>query len=168
MSKSGMTEKDLSVEFLELIEENKKLIYKVSHMYCDSPIERIDLFQEIVANLWKGYPRFKGLSKFSTWAYRVAINTAISWLQNYSNQKNYIEYTDFVPNASNENELDEITETLYSAIEHLGKIDKAIILLQLDGYSYDDISEIIGITRSNVATRINRLKLKLKNHLSNQ
>ena len=162
-----MIDEKRSDNFLELVEENKKVIYKVSHMYCDSPTDRNDLFQEIVANLWKGFPEFKGLSKFSTWAYKVSINTAISWFRDYSNHRNYIEYTDFVPNLTDDFELDEITEALYSAIEHLGKIDKAIILLQLDGYSYDDISEIIGITRTNVATKINRLKLKLKNHLSN-
>jgi RNA polymerase sigma-70 factor (ECF subfamily) len=162
-----MIDEKLTGRFLELVEENKKVIYKVSHMYCDSPTDRNDLFQEIVVNLWKGFPQFKGLSKFSTWAYRVSINTAISWFRDFSNHRNHIEYTDFVPNVTDDFELDEMTETLYSAIEHLGKIDKAIILLQLDGYSYDDISEIIGITRTNVATKINRLKLKLKNHLSN-
>lgn len=162
-----MIDEKLTDNFLELVEENKKLIYKVSHMYCDSPTDRNDLFQEIVANLWKGFPQFNGLSKFSTWAYRVSINTAISWLRDYSNHRKHITYTDFVPNVADDFEVDEMTETLYSAIEHLGKIDKAIILLQLDGYSYDDISEIIGITRTNVATKINRLKLKLKNHLSN-
>jgi len=162
-----MTEKELTDNFLELVEENKKLIYKVSHMYCNSPSERNDLFQEIVSNLWKGFPHFKGLSKFSTWAYRISINTAISWFRDYSNHTKHIEYTNLVPNVADDYELEEITETLYNAIEHLGKIDKAIILLQLDGYSYDDISEIIGITKTNVSTKINRLKLKLKNHLSN-
>ncbi|WP_346858588.1 sigma-70 family RNA polymerase sigma factor [uncultured Draconibacterium sp.] len=162
-----MIDKNLTNNFLELVEENKKLIYKVSHMYCNSPTERNDLFQEIVTNLWKGFPQFKGLSKFSTWAYRISINTAISWFRDYSNHRNYIEYTDFVPNMTDDCELDELTDTLFNAIEHLGKIDKAIILLQLDGYSYDDIAEIIGISKTNVATKINRLKLKLKSHLSN-
>ncbi len=167
MSKSKMIEEKITDEFLELVEENKKLIYKVSHMYCDSPSDRNDLFQEIIANLWKGYSQFKGLSRFSTWAYRVSINTAISWFRDYSNHRNHMKYTGFLPNTTDDPELDEMTEILYNAIEHLGKIDKAIILLQLDGYSYDDISEIIGITKTNVATKINRLKLKLKNHLSN-
>ena len=167
MSKSTMIDEKLTNKFLELVEENKKLIYKVSHMYCDSSADRTDLFQEIVANLWKGYPQFKGLSKFSTWAYRISINTAITWLRENSNQRNHIEYTDFVPNTPDDYELDELSEKLYSAIEHLGKIDKAIILLQLEGHSYDDISEIVGISKTNVATKINRLKLKLKNHLSN-
>jgi len=75
-----MIDKKLTDEFLELVEENKKLIYKVSHMYCDNSIDKKDLFQEIVANLWKAYSNFKGNSKVSTWIYRISINTAISWM----------------------------------------------------------------------------------------
>ncbi len=162
-----MRNEALTNEFLNMVEENKKLIYKVSHLYCDATIDKSDLFQEIVANLWKGYPDFKGNAKISSWVYRVALNTAISWFRDNVKHKRNIEYGSFTPNISNEHELDDVYEQLYSAIEHLGKIDKAIILLQLDGYSYDEISEIIGITKTNVATKIGRIKLKLKNHLSN-
>lgn len=162
-----MSDEKLTGEFLELVERHKKLIYKVSRMYCDSTFIQKDLFQEIVANLWKAYPQFKGNSKISTWIYRVSINTAISWFRDYSKHNNHIEYFDLLPNLPNSTELDEIIEKLHSAIEHLGKIDKALILLQLDGYSYDDISEIIGISKTNVATKLSRLKLKLKNHISN-
>ncbi len=154
-------------KFLDLIEENKKLIYKVSHMYCDSVIDKNDLFQEIIENLWKSYPTFKGNSKVSTWIYRIAINTAISWYRDYIKNKNHINYSNMIPSLNNDNEMSELFELLYNAISNLGKIDKAIILLQLDGYSYDEISEIIGLTKTNVATKINRIKLKLKSHLSN-
>lgn len=160
-----MVDEKLSNEFLEIIEENKKLIYKVSQMYCDSVIDKKDLFQEIVANLWKAYPSFESNSKISTWIYKISLYTAISWLRDFLKNKNHIEYSNFVPNLPDDSNLDEIHEQLYSAIGHLGKIDKAIILLQLDGYSYDDISGIIGLTKTNVATKINRIKLKLKNHL---
>ena len=162
-----MIDDKLTNEFLNIVEENKKLIYKVSHIYCDSSIDKNDLFQEIIANLWKAYPEFKGSSKISSWIYRIALNTAISWFRDYIKHKRYIEYGNFIPNISEEYELDDVYEHLYSAIEHLGKIDKAIIVLHLEGYSYDDISEIIGLTKTNVATKINRIKLKLKNHLSN-
>lgn len=160
-----MVDEKLGIEFLEIIEENKKLIYKVSQMYCDSTIDKKDLFQEIIANLWKAYPSFKGNSKISTWIYKISLNTAISWFRDYLKNKNHIEYTNFVPNLTEDSNLDEINEQLYTAIGHLGKIDKAIILLMLDGYSYDDISGIIGLTKTNVATKINRIKQKLKNHL---
>lgn len=162
-----MIDGKLTNEFLNVVEENKKLIYKVSCIYCDSTIDKEDLFQEIIANLWKAYPDFKGNSKISSWIYRIALNTAITWFRDYVKQKNYIKYSNLIPNVSNDSELEDVYEQLYSAIVHLGKIDRAIILLQLDGYSYDEISEIIGLTKTNVSTKINRIKLKLKHHLSN-
>lgn len=162
-----MIDERLTNEFLIVVEENKKLIYKVSQIYCDSTIDKKDLFQEIIANLWRAYPNFKGNSKISSWIYRIALNTAITWFRESVKHKKLVEYGNFVPNVSNDYELEEVYEQLYSAIGHLGKIDRAIILLQLDGYSYDEISEIIGLTKTNVATKINRIKLKLKNHLSN-
>ena len=162
----GMIDEKLANEFLNIVEENKKLIYKVSHIYCDFTIDKKDLFQEIIANLWKAYPEFKGNSKISSWIYKIALNTAITWFRDYSKHKGHIEYCNFIPNITNNNELEDVYELLYSAIEHLGKIDRAIILLQLEGYSYDEISEIIGITKTNVATKINRIKLKLKIHFN--
>ena len=162
-----MIDKSLTDEFLELVEENKKLIYKVSHMYCDNTIDKKDLFQEIIANLWKAYPSFKGNSKISTWIYRVSINTAISWIRDYIKSGNHIEYTNVIPQIQDDCAINDLYDQLYCAIDSLSKIDKALILLQLDGYSYNEISEIIGLTKTNVATKINRIKLKLKNQMSN-
>ena len=161
-----MIDKKVTDDFLELVEENKKLIYKVSHMYCDRTIDKKDLFQEIIANLWKAYPNFKKNSKISTWIYRISINTAISWFRDYIKSRNHIEYTNLIPQIQDDPAANELNEKLYGAIGFLEKLDKAIILLQLDGYSYDEISEIMGLTKTNVATKINRIKLKLKNHLS--
>ncbi|MDH8702735.1 RNA polymerase sigma-70 factor (ECF subfamily) [Dysgonomonadaceae bacterium PH5-43] len=162
-----MVDEKITNEFLILIEDNKKLIYKVSHIYCESKMEKEDLFQEIIANLWKAYPNFKGNSKVSTWIYRIALNTTITWFRDHVKRKSFVEYNNFIPIVHNDYELDEIYEQLYSAIAHLGKIDKAIILLQLEGYSYSEIAEIIGMTKTNIATKINRIKLKLKDYLSN-
>ena len=162
-----MIDKKLTDEFLKLVEENKKLIYKVSHIYCDNTIDKKDLFQEIIANLWKAYPNFKGNSKISTWIYRISINTAISWIRDYVKNNNHIEYTNVMPQMQGDFAIDDLYDQLYCAIGILNKLDKALILLQLDGYSYDEISEMIGLTKTNVATKINRIKLKLKNHLSN-
>lgn len=159
----------LQTEFIGLIENNKKLIYKVSHMYCDNSIDKKDIFQDIISNLWIAYPGFHNKSKVSTWVYRVSLNTAITWFRDYSKQSKRIEYTDLIPRLSNEedNTIDELYDQLYSAINSLGKIDKAIILLLLDECSYEEIAEIIGITKTNVATKINRIKMKLKSYLSN-
>jgi len=159
----------LQTEFIDLIENNKKLIYKVSHLYCDNTIDKKDLFQDIISNLWIAYPGFQNKSKISTWVYRVSLNTAITWFRVYSKQTKSIQYTDLIPHLSDEtdNTIDELYDQLYSAINSLGKIDKAIILLLLDEYSYDEIAEIIGITKTNVATKINRIKMKLRSYLSN-
>lgn len=162
-----MIDKNLTDEFLELVERNKKLIYKVSHMYCDNTIDKKDLFQDIIANLWKAYPNFKGNSKVSTWIYRVSINTAISWIRDYIKSNNHIEYTNVIPQMQDDSVIDDLYDQLYCAIGSLSKLDKALILLHLDGYSYNEISEIIGLTKTNVTTKINRIKLKLKNQLLN-
>ena len=162
-----MIDKKLTDEFLKLVEENKKLIYKVSHIYCDNTIDKKDLSQKIVANLWKAYPNFKGNSKVSTWIYRISINTAISWIRDYIKNNKHIEYTNVMPQMQDDPINDDLYEQLYCAIGILNKLDKALILLQLDGYSYDEISEIIGLTKTNVATKLNRIKLKLKDYLSN-
>jgi RNA polymerase sigma-70 factor, ECF subfamily len=162
-----MINEKLTEPFLELVEDHKKLIYKVSHMYCDANIDKRDLFQEIIVNLWKAYPNFRGDSKVSTWIYKIAINTAVSWHRDYIKDHNHVNYTNEVPQMQDDTVFDDLYEQLYWAIGTLGKIDKALILLQLDGYSYDEISEIVGITKTNVATKINRIKIRLKQQLTN-
>jgi RNA polymerase sigma-70 factor, ECF subfamily len=158
----------LQAEFIDLIEDHKKLIYKVSHIYCDNTTDKMDLFQDIVSNLWVAYPRFQHKSKVSTWVYRVSLNTAITWFREYSKRSKKIRYTDLIPHLSNEadNAINQLYDQLYSAINSLGKIDKAIILLLLDECSYEEIAEIIGISKTNVATKISRIKIKLRSHLS--
>lgn len=99
----------LQTEFIDLIENNKKLIYKVSHMYCDNTIDKKDLFQDIISNLWIAYPGFQNRSKVSTWVYRISLNTAITWFRDYSKQSKRIKYTDLIPHLSDEtdNTIDE-------------------------------------------------------------
>jgi RNA polymerase sigma-70 factor, ECF subfamily len=159
----------LQTDFIELIENNKKMIYKVSHMYCDSIIDKKDLFQDIISNLWISYPSFQNKSKISTWIYRVSLNTAITWFRDYTKQSNNIKYTNLIPNLTDETEstVNELYDQLFNAINSLGKIDKAIILLLLDEYTYEEIGEIVGISKTNVATKISRIKLKLRDYLSN-
>jgi RNA polymerase sigma-70 factor, ECF subfamily len=163
-----MDNQKLQTDFIEIIENNKKLIYKVSHMYCDSTIDKKDLFQDIISNLWISYPAFRNESKISTWIYRVSLNTAITWFRDYTKRSRNIEYTNLIPNLADNTDtpIEELYDQLYHAINSLGKIDKAIILLLLDEYSYEEIADIIGITRTNVATKISRIKLRLRNFLS--
>ena len=132
-------------------------------------MDKKDLFQEIITNLWIAFPDFLNKSKISTWIYRIALNTAITWFRGYTKHSNRIEYTDLIPHFTNENDgtIDELYNQLYSAIDTLGKIDKAIILLLLDEYSYEEIAEIVGLTKTNVATKISRIKVKLRDLMSN-
>ena len=164
-----MDNNKLQTDFIKIIEDNKKLIYKVSHLYCDKADDMQDLFQDVISNLWMAYPNFQQKSKVSTWVYRVSLNTAITWFRDYSKQSKRIEYTNWIPDMTNETDhaTDELYEQLYKAIDTLGKIDKAIIMLFLDDTSYDEIAEIVGLTKTNVATKIGRIKLKLKDFVSN-
>jgi len=164
-----MDNNTLQADFIEIIEDNKKLIYKVSHMYCDNADDVKDLFQDIISNLWTAYPNFQQKSKVSTWIYRVSLNTAITWFRESTKHSKRIEYTNWIPDMTNETDhtIDELYDQLYKAIDTLGKVDKGIIVLFLDDTSYEEIAEIIGLTKTNVATKISRIKLKLKNYLSN-
>jgi len=157
-------------DFVTLAEQHQGIIHKVCSMYCSNESDRQDLFQDILIQWWRAFPSFKGDSKFTTWAYRVAINTAIS---NYRKQKrrpslNSISTDELqIPDISYKNaELEERKFFLYQAINRLSKVEKAIMMLYLEEYSYDEIAEMIGITKSNVGVKINRIKAKLKKILS--
>ncbi len=149
--------------FIQLLNEHQKIVHKVCNLYMDSYTDKEDLFQEITLQAWKAYGNFRGESKFSTWLYRVALNTAITFFR--KEKKNaFIYSTDNIPDISN-NEQDPIEaklKSMYIAISHLSKIDKAIVMLYLEDYSYAEISETIGITANNIAVKMNRIKIKLK------
>jgi len=150
-------------EFIDLVNDNRALIFKVCNLYCDNAEDRKDLFQEVVLQLWKSYPSFKKESAGSTWIYRVALNTAISNFRKESKkpEKVSISLYDFDIPAMHAEDSHENKSILYTAINHLNEIEKAIIMLYLDEKSYDEISEIIGITNTNVGARLNRIKTKL-------
>ncbi|HEX8279132.1 MAG TPA: sigma-70 family RNA polymerase sigma factor [Segetibacter sp.] len=145
--------------------ENELLIIKVCRVYAYTDADRKDLFQEIVIQLWKAYPNFKGDSKFSTWLYRVAINTAISRLRK---QKKFI--TSYEPatlpdNMSEENKREneeEQWQQLTLAIEQLSEIEKAIVMLYMEDKSYEEMEEILGIGCGNLRVKMNRIKEKLR------
>jgi RNA polymerase sigma-70 factor (ECF subfamily) len=151
-------------EFIEKIEKNQGIIFKVSRTYCSNHECRRDLFQEIVLQLWRSYPSYNKSLKFTSWMYRVALNTAISQLR--KDKKREVEYAGDIPlNIANEdlyNEKEERAEILHQAIAKLNKGEKSIIILYMDNYSYEEISEIIGISVSNVGVKINRIKSKLQ------
>ena len=151
-------------EFIELVNNNRALIFKVCNLYCRDREVRQDLFQEVVLQLWKSFPGFRNESSGSTWIYRVALNTAISNFRKEQKKpgKKPISRLEFeIPDMSDPDERKENKNILHMAIEKLSDIEKAIIMLYLDEKTYDEISEIAGISVSNVGVRINRIKIKL-------
>lgn len=156
--------------FLRLLEEHKGIIIKICNGYCQAKDDKEDLSQEIVYNLWKAFASYTPDYKFSTWLYRVALNVAISY---YRKEKRSLQYTPYDENliVFNEEaynkELDGNLLLLQQFIRELKEIDKSIMLLYLDDKSYHEIAEITGISETNVATRINRIKTNLKAKFSN-
>jgi len=152
-------------EFVQLLNQHQALIHKVCNLYGHGHTDREDLFQEIVVQLWKAYPKFRGESKFSTWLYRIALNTAISGLRK---RKNHIasfepeniptDIQDEVYNAEKEVQLDQ----LYNAIRQLSEIEKALVMLYLEDKSYDEMEEILGINQNNLRVKMNRVKEKIR------
>ena len=152
--------------FLKHIQENQNIIYKVCNLYRDSREDQEDLFQEIVYQLWKAYPGFKGESKLSSWMYRIALNTAIAV---YRKPKLNITYPDELPEQvqySADTNSSENEERLFSALRILTDAEKAVISLYLEDFSYQEIAAITGLTESNVGARLNRIKTKLKERLN--
>jgi RNA polymerase sigma factor (sigma-70 family) len=149
-------------EFISLLNQHQKIIYKVCNLYMQSHADKEDLFQEITLQAWKAYGKFRGDAKFSTWLYRVALNTAITFYR--KEKKNIVFTTDDVPETVTGpyDPIEERTKAMYIAIGELSKIDKAIVMLYLEDYSYAEISEVIGITANNIAVKMNRIKIKLK------
>ncbi len=150
-------------EFVSLLNQHQRIIYKVCNLYMDSHADREDLFQEITLQAWKAYAGFRGDSKFSTWLYRVALNTAITFFR--KEKKNPGIYSmDTIPERADEDDnlIEEQVRAMYQAIGNLSKIDKAIVMLYLEDYNYNDIGEMMGITANNVAVKMNRIKTKLK------
>ena len=152
-------------EFLQIITENQGIIHKVCSVYCDLEEDRRDLFQEILAQLWKSYPTFRNESKFSTWMYRVALNTAITSFKKDKRQpdKSGISYENLqLAEEMYDSREEEQIKMLNKAVSNLSGIEKSIILLFLEDKKYEEIAEITGITQNYVRVKMNRIKKKLK------
>jgi len=160
--------KPLKEEFLEIVANYQGILHKVNHIYFRSETDREDNFQEILYQLWKSYPGLKNKSSIGSWIYAVSINTSISRLKKDSRieyLENLSESIDTVDTVK-EMSLHEDLRFLLRAIYNLNEIDKSIMLLYLEEKSYDEIAEILGISRSNVGVRINRAKGILKQNLN--
>ncbi len=151
-------------EFLNLMDQNKGILHKISRMYMDNPEDRNDLIQEIIYQLWKSYDKFKGDSQFSTWMYRVSLNTALTFFK--QEKKNSNHYT-FLENIDPIDEVDSgEKETqlalFYKAVQELNKVEKALIFLFLEGQNHKEIATNLGITEVNARVKLNRTKEKLQ------
>jgi len=154
--------------FIQTIDTHKKIIYKIVNSYCQNKEDRKDLEQEIVIQLWNSFDKYNAEYKYSTWMYRIALNVAISF---YRKDKKWSVRNDFYNEDSiysitdeneNETELENNIKLLQEFINNLNELNKALMLLYLEEKPYDEIAEILGISKTNVATKISRLKLKLK------
>lgn len=152
--------------FLELTERYKRMIYKVCYMYASDKEPVGDLFQDVILNLWKAFPSFRGESSEETWIYRVALNTCITQLRKQSKKPTMMPLTVDVENLTDTDD-DRMLRELYRLIRQLNTVEKAIILLYLEDKPYEEIASLIGITKSNVGVKISRIKEKMK-QMSNQ
>lgn len=151
-----------SEKFESLLEEYSGLIYKVCYMYAEDSEHLRDLYQEVAANLWSGMASFEGRSKVSTWVYRVALNTCITFFRRHGKHSGHEEIDERVCSiADTSDERTAKLRFMYELIGRLGKIDKAIVMLWLDEHSYDEISSVVGLSRANVASRLHRIKQRL-------
>mgnify|MGYP000928656366 CR=1 FL=1 len=152
--------------FLAVIEANKGIIFKIANSYCKNAEDRKDLFQEIVSQLWRSFGNYSNHYKYSTWIYRISLNVAISFYRKETRRK--VISSPISESIFNLGDVDDATETesnlrlLQQFIHELKDLDKALMLLYLEEKSHREIAEIVGITETNVATRIGRIKLLLK------
>ena len=162
-------QKELEAKFLTDFEQNQNIVHKVCRLYTTNQNAHNDLFQEITIQLWKNYSKFRGDAKFSTWMYRVALNTAISLYRKSTRTVKTQDITDYAFKIKSE-DYDDTEElqlkALYNAIRKLNDIDKALIFLYLEDKPYREISETLGISEVNARVKMNRAKDKLKKVLN--
>ena len=167
-----MTKDKQSEQFLRVFEENTGIIIKISRAFAKTSHDREDLINDIAFELWKSFEKFKGGSKISTWIYRVALNTSMNFKRKKKKDSSFLFFQDFkkediFPWLIEQDNSSE-SEILYTCIDELNEINKAIILLYLDGNSHDEIAEIMGISKTNVGTRIGRIKEQIKDLINNK
>ena len=150
-------------QFISVVKENEGLIYKVAKLYTSAKEDEQDLYQEIIYQLWKSFSSFRNESKISTWMYRIALNTAIANLNKAKKRGIQLPIDETLLNRSDYSDTSkqERVDELYSQIKKLDPIEKGIILLHLEGNTYDEIAAITGFTFTNVGTRLGRIKQKI-------
>lgn len=160
---------DLENSFVSQLKQNQNIIHKICRLYVSGDDAHKDLFQEITIQLWNAFPKFRGESKFSTWAYRVALNTAITLYRKSTRAIKTIDYEKqqyFISHEDYNYEEEEQLKLMYEAVYSLNDIEKALIFMYLEDKDYNEISETLGITEVNARVKMNRIKGKLKKILN--
>ncbi|ARN70850.1 MULTISPECIES: RNA polymerase sigma factor [Nonlabens] len=155
---------DQEKQFVELLDKHQNIVHKICRLYTNDQDAHNDLFQEVTIQLWKAYPKFRGDSKFSTWMYRVALNTAITLYRKNKRRVKTQEYDSVqfkIEDRKEEDDSNEQLTLLYSAIKQLNDIDKALVFLYLEDKNYKEISYTLGISEVNARVKMNRIKTKL-------
>jgi len=162
-------EKTVQKQFVDLLEEHQNIVHKVCRLYTNSQDQHNDLFQEITIQLWKAFPKFRGEAKFSTWMYRVALNTAITL---YRKSKRSIQTQDYdsvmfkISSEEYDDTVEQQLKLMYAKIKELNDIEKALVFLYLEDKNYREISDTLGITEVNARVKMNRVKGKLRKLLN--
>ncbi|MCL2651457.1 MAG: sigma-70 family RNA polymerase sigma factor [Candidatus Azobacteroides sp.] len=157
-----MNDSNLEKAFIELVQQNERLIYKVCSFYVSDGFPMTDLYQEVVYNLWRSFPKFRNESSLSTWMYRVALNTCISGIRKELKRPKHIPIAGLEEYLVEPESMEENIREMYKLIHQLKTLERAIILLYLEEKSYQEIADITGLTINNVAIKLKRIKEKLK------
>lgn len=161
--------KNLEHKFVTELQDNQNIVHKVCTLYTNDRDSHNDLFQEITIQLWKAYPKFRGEAKFSTWMYRVALNTAITLYRKNKKRLDTVDYESviFKIKANEYDDTEEIQlKLMYKAVKQLGDVDKALVFLYLEDKNYTEIADTLGITEVNARVKMNRIKTKLRTILN--
>lgn len=154
--------------FVQIIKQHEGLIFKITTIYTDNADDQKDLYQDIVYQLWKSFDNFREEAKISTWMYRVALNTALTRIRKKKRHGNQVSIDKVILQQTEQYDMgfEERLKQVYASIHQLNELEKGLILLLLEGKNYGEISEITGLTTTNVGTRISRIKQKLKSKVT--
>ena len=159
----------LEQSFVQQLKENQNIIHKICRLYTNNSDAHKDLFQEVTIQLWKAFPNFRGDSKFSTWAYRVALNTAITLYRKSTRTiktSEYEKHSFFISQDEYNSDEEEQLQLMYKAVSTLNDIEKALIFMYLEDANYTEIAQTLGISEVNARVKMNRIKGKLKKILN--
>ena len=159
----------LEQSFVQQLKENQNIIHKICRLYTNNSDAHKDLFQEVTIQLWKAFPNFRGDSKFSTWAYRVALNTAITLYRKSTRTiktSEYEKHSFFISQDEYNSDEEEQLHLMYKAVSTLNDIEKALIFMYLEDANYTEIAQTLGISEVNARVKMNRIKGKLKKILN--